>query len=527
MSYLVLARKWRPKVFSELVGQDHVVKALTHALDHQRLHHAYLFSGTRGVGKTTVARILAKALNCEQGVSSEPCGKCQSCIEVDEGRFLDLIEVDAASRTKVEDTRDLLDNVQYAPTRGKFKVYLIDEVHMLSTHSFNALLKTLEEPPPHVKFLLATTDPQKLPVTVLSRCLQFNLKALAAERLAAYLMELLQVEGVTYEEVALHNIADAANGSVRDALSLVDQAIAHGGGKLTAVEVNAMLGDLGEDQVIQLILALCENDGAKVLDIVQQAALLAVDFDGLLCKLLQGLKNMAVLQTVPEALSEHQKAQLEKPSSLAHPEQIQLFYQIGINGRRELGLAHDPRSGFEMLMLRMLAFQPASLIATEKTIQPVSNTYIAKPAQTISNKVSEPEPVAEQIMHKNVEDGNWQQMVESLPISGIPKQLAANCVLVAKENDVYHLQLSPNLQQLAAKGVQDRLLKAMSSMLGKDIKINIEFKQPETESPAAAEERKQNERQEAAERQIKTDPTVNELIETFDGKILPDSIQPK
>lgn len=529
MSYLVLARKWRPRLFSELLGQEHVVKALSHALDHQRLHHAYLFSGTRGVGKTTVARILAKALNCEQGISAEPCGKCQSCIEVDEGRFLDLIEVDAASRTKVEDTRDLLDNVQYAPSRGKFKVYLIDEVHMLSTHSFNALLKTLEEPPPHVKFLLATTDPQKLPVTVLSRCLQFNLKALAPERIASYLMDLLQAEGVNYEDAAVHHLAHAAGGSVRDALSLVDQAIAHGDGKLLVDEVNAMLGDLGQDQVLQLAKALCQGDGAKVLEIVQQAAVMAVDFDGLLSQLLQVLKDLAVYQFVPEALAEHVKSQLDELASIAHADQIQLFYQIGLTGRQELDLAHDPRTGFEMLMLRMLAFQPASYSNKQPLPQnqkPVEKTQYSN--QGMSSKGEIKEAMVENIIQGNnqLNTEDWIQIVEALPITGMPKQLAANCVLTEKKGTVYHLQLIPSLQQIATKGVMERLQKALSSLLNEEIKIHIDFKEPAEESPAARQERKQAEKQQAAEQSIKADPTVNELIDVFDAKVLPDSIQP-
>ncbi|WIO73045.1 DNA polymerase III subunit gamma/tau [Porticoccaceae bacterium LTM1] len=362
MSYQVLARKWRPRVFHEMAGQEHVLQALINALDNQRLHHAYLFTGTRGVGKTTIARILAKCLNCEQGISSKPCGTCGSCVEINEGRFVDLIEVDAASRTKVEDTRELLENVQYAPTRGRYKVYLIDEVHMLSTHSFNALLKTLEEPPPHVKFLLATTDPQKLPVTILSRCLQFNLKNLSPERITEHLKFVLGEEGVPFEESGLWSLARSADGSMRDALSLTDQAIAHGAGKVTEAEVNAMLGTIDRGWVLSLCQAIAAGDGSQALAIVGQMAEHAPDYHAVMGDMLGLWHRVAIAQTVPDAL-DNRHGDYQQVLSLAQSisrEDVQLCYQIALLCRRDLPMAPDPRSGFEMALLRQLAFKPGT-----------------------------------------------------------------------------------------------------------------------------------------------------------------------
>jgi len=361
MSYQVLARKWRPRSFREMVGQTHVLKALINALDSQRLHHAYLFTGTRGVGKTTIARIIAKCLNCETGISSTPCGTCSVCREIDEGRFVDLIEVDAASRTKVEDTRELLDNVQYSPSRGRFKVYLIDEVHMLSTSSFNALLKTLEEPPPHVKFLLATTDPQKLPVTVLSRCLQFSLKNMPPERVVEHLSHVLGAENVPFEDDALWLLGRAADGSMRDAMSLTDQAIAFGEGKVLAADVRSMLGTLDHGQVYGVLHALIEGDARGVIEAVRQLAEQGPDWSGVLAEMLNVLHRVAIAQALPDAVDNGQ-GDRERVLGLAQAlpaEDVQFYYQMGLIGRRDLPLAPDPRSGFEMVLLRMLAFRPA------------------------------------------------------------------------------------------------------------------------------------------------------------------------
>lgn len=375
MSYQVLARKWRPKSFRELVGQEHVLKALVNALDHDRLHHAYLFTGTRGVGKTTIARILARCLNCETGVSSEPCGVCGACTEIDQGRFVDLIEVDAASRTKVEDTRELLDNVQYAPTRGRYKVYLIDEVHMLSAHSFNALLKTLEEPPPHVKFLLATTDPQKLPATILSRCLQFHLRNMSPERIVGHLVRVLEQEMIAAEEPALWLIARAADGSMRDALSLTDQAIGFGGGQVRQQDVAAMLGSLDHTAAYRLLAALAAADGAALLAEVANLLDHAADPTAVLDELLGLLHRLAVAQAVPDAVDNGlgDAGTLREWAGRLPAEDVQLFYQLGVNGRRDLPLSPDPRAGLEMALLRMLAFRPVdSALLTVETAAPAT-----------------------------------------------------------------------------------------------------------------------------------------------------------
>ena len=361
MSYQVLARKWRPRSFREMVGQTHVLKALINALDSQRLHHAYLFTGTRGVGKTTIARIIAKCLNCETGITSTPCGTCSVCREIDEGRFVDLIEIDAASRTKVEDTRELLDNVQYAPSRGRFKVYLIDEVHMLSSHSFNALLKTLEEPPPYVKFILATTDPQKLPATILSRCLQFSLKNMTPERVVEHLSHVLSVENVPFEDDALWLLGRAADGSMRDAMSLTDQAIAFGEGKVLATDVRAMLGTLDHGQVFDLLHALIEGDARALLEAVRHLAEQGPDWNGVLSEILNVFHRVAIAQALPEGVDNGQ-GDRDRVLALAQAlpsEDVQFYYQMGLIGRRDLPLAPDPRGGFEMVLLRMLAFRPA------------------------------------------------------------------------------------------------------------------------------------------------------------------------
>ncbi|WP_313453147.1 DNA polymerase III subunit gamma/tau [Stutzerimonas nitrititolerans] len=411
MSYQVLARKWRPRSFREMVGQTHVLKALINALDSQRLHHAYLFTGTRGVGKTTIARIIAKCLNCETGVSSTPCGQCSVCREIDEGRFVDLIEVDAASRTKVEDTRELLDNVQYAPSRGRFKVYLIDEVHMLSSHSFNALLKTLEEPPPHVKFLLATTDPQKLPVTILSRCLQFSLKNMPPERVVEHLTHVLGAENVPFEPDALWLLGRAADGSMRDAMSLTDQAIAFGEGKVLAEDVRSMLGTLDHGQVYGVLQALLEGDARALLEAVRHLAEQGPDWGGVLAEILNVLHRVAIAQALPEAVDNGQ-GDRERVLALAQAlpaEDVQFYYQMGLIGRRDLPLAPDPRSGFEMVLLRMLAFRPAgdesaprtplkSLGISPATTDSEAAPVAARPAAPVAAAAPPPVPVVEPIV---------------------------------------------------------------------------------------------------------------------------------
>jgi len=396
MSYQVLARKWRPRSFREMVGQTHVLKALINALDSQRLHHAYLFTGTRGVGKTTIARIIAKCLNCETGITSSPCGECSVCREIDEGRFVDLIEIDAASRTKVEDTRELLDNVQYAPSRGRFKVYLIDEVHMLSSHSFNALLKTLEEPPPYVKFILATTDPQKLPATILSRCLQFSLKNMTPERVVEHLTHVLGAENVPFEDDALWLLGRAADGSMRDAMSLTDQAIAFGEGKVLAADVRAMLGTLDHGQVYDVLHALIEGDAKALLEAVRHLAEQGPDWNGVLSEMLNVLHRVAIAQALPEGV-DNGHGDRDRVLALAQAlpaEDVQFYYQMGLIGRRDLPLAPDPRGGFEMVLLRMLAFRPADTAdAPRQSLKPVGISQATVDSANAVAAAPKPAPV--------------------------------------------------------------------------------------------------------------------------------------
>ncbi|HZJ95046.1 MAG TPA: DNA polymerase III subunit gamma/tau [Thiopseudomonas sp.] len=417
MSYQVLARKWRPRSFREMVGQTHVLRALINALDHQRLHHAYLFTGTRGVGKTTIARIMAKCLNCEQGVSSTPCGQCSVCNEIDEGRFVDLIEVDAASKTRVEDTREMLDNVQYMPTRGRYKVYLIDEVHMLSTSSFNALLKTLEEPPPYVKFLLATTDPQKLPATVLSRCLQFSLKNMPPEPIVGHLKNVLTSENIPFEDDALWLLGRAADGSMRDAMSLTDQAVSFGDGSVMADDVRAMLGTLDQGQIYGVLKALLDGDARAALNATAHLADHGPDWAGVLAEILNALHRIAIAQLMPDAIDNGQgdREQVLALAQQVPPEDVQFYYQLGLIGRRDLPLAPDPRDGFEMVLLRMLAFRPANL-----------------PGTPPSTPLQQPEPIelaAEQPVGSTAAEQGMQGAQPSTPAA--PAQSADNAAQIA------------------------------------------------------------------------------------------------
>ena len=420
MAYQVLARKWRPQNFHTMVGQEHVLRALVHALDEQRLHHAYLFAGTRGVGKTTIARILARCLNCEEGVSSSPCGVCSSCVEITEGRFVDLIEVDAASRTKVEDTRELLDNVQYAPTRGRFKVYLIDEVHMLSTSSFNALLKTLEEPPPHVKFLLATTDPQKLPITVLSRCLQFNLKNMPAEQVAGHLRHVLTSETIAFAEASLWQLGRAAKGSMRDALSLTDQAIAFCGGDLTESAVNQMLGSIDQGKVVEIVSQLQQGNASELLKLIGELGEQGQDFTGALEDLLSLLHQMAICQVLPEAPVSVQfdRAKVKELAQQTSPADVQLFYQMGIMARKDLELAPDLQAGFEMALLRMLAFRPQQHAGQMKITEPQTHAQAQAQAQAqVPESITATEAVVESAAELLVEQ---VEQVDESTAQGMP-----------------------------------------------------------------------------------------------------------
>ncbi|MEN8170098.1 MAG: DNA polymerase III subunit gamma/tau [Pseudomonadota bacterium] len=566
MSYQVLARKWRPRNFTEMVGQEHVLRALINALDNDRLHHAFLFTGTRGVGKTTVARILAKSINCEQGMGSTPCGECSACHEIDEGRFVDLIEVDAASRTKVEDTRDLLDNVQYAPSRGRYKVYLIDEVHMLSNHSFNALLKTLEEPPPHVKFLLATTDPQKLPVTILSRCLQFNLKRLPVDLIQDHLANILGKEGVESEAPALNEIARAADGSMRDALSLLDQSIAYGGGCVATAEVRAMLGTIDRDRVAALLQALASGDGEALLAEIESLAEQSPDFAGVLAELASLLQRVALVQQIPAALDESLgdgevvKALAEQLS----PEAVQLYYQIGILGRRDLPLAPEPRSGFEMVLLRMLAFKPArggggvaspAAATWQKTAnQPTaaSSAAVAEPAQAApAPTVAEPAPAPMQVAEPAAPQAQtqssqtppaasavvgdmpapgdaegWASLVAKLPLTGMTRQMAEHCALVSYQGGNIMLSLDPAFDNLRNPKWEQGLQQALGHYLGGEVRLSLDGDAPTASTPLQLRKEQQMAEQQTAEQAIDGDPALQTILEHFDGTIKPGSVRP-
>ena len=516
MSYQVLARKWRPRKFAEMVGQEHVLQALVNALDNDRLHHAYLFTGTRGVGKTTVARIFAKSLNCETGVSAEPCGQCTACVEIDEGRFVDLLEVDAASRTKVEDTRELLDNVQYAPTRGRYKVYLIDEVHMLSAHSFNALLKTLEEPPPHVKFLLATTDPQKLPATVLSRCLQFNLKRLSIPSIVAHLEQLLKTEAVDADAGALRLLARAADGSMRDALSLLDQAIAYGGGTVHEAEVRAMLGSIEQAHVIEVLRALADGDGATLLQIVERLSQQLPDYEGLLAELLVYLQQIAIAQTLPDAVDEHLDER-EAVLALAErmdAEQVQLFYQIGLIGRRDLPMTPDLRGGLEMVLLRMLAFRPLSVGPPVQTgnMPPDQQMKAPAPVQTKSPSAAAPA-------------GDWRSLVGSMQLKGVLRELAMNCALKSKEPNSWKLVLDTSHQQLLSETRRQRLEKSLSEVLQKPVRVEIEVQGSTDSTPAQQQQQEAETRQADAVKAIESDPNVQAIQKVFDATLHRETIR--
>jgi DNA polymerase-3 subunit gamma/tau len=524
MNYQVLARKWRPHNFTEVVGQSHVVKSLVNALQHNRLHHAYLFTGTRGVGKTTIARILAKALNCEHLHDANPCGVCNICLAVDEGRFLDLIEVDAASRTKVEDTRDLLDNAQYAPNQGRYKVYLIDEVHMLSGHSFNALLKTLEEPPPHVKFLLATTDPHKIPVTVLSRCLQFNLKRLTPSQILAQMEFILQQEGIAFETPALKLLARSADGSMRDGLSLLDQAIVFGNGTVATHSVNAMLGTVAEQPVEDLLTALANADATAILDKINDIANTQSDFGEVLQQILQVLHRIALVQHLPSAIDpDFDTEMLASMAALLTPEDVQLYYQIALVGQKDLELAPDSRSGFEMLMLRMLTFKPVTVEAVARKPAPVA-TAVNKPAPVPATPSSPPVVVAPvQAPTGGAQD--WATIITQLNLVGPSKNLANNCALDCIDDKVCRLQIDASI--IRGSAAEDALLNALRTYRNTpSLKLEFISQQTALDTPALQMLRARENKQQAAVDSINTDSTVQALKTQFDARILPDSIEP-
>ncbi len=528
MSYQVLARKWRPRDFEQIVGQTNVVQALVNSLDSGRLHHAYLFTGTRGVGKTTLARILAKCLNCESGVSSRPCGSCGACREIDEGRFMDLIEVDAASRAKVDETRELMENVQFAPARGRFNVYLIDEVHMFSTHSFNALLKTLEEPPPHVKFLLATTDPQKLPVTVLSRCLQFNLKRLPRDQIAAYLEHLSGEEGIEPDPGALRLIARAADGSMRDALSLLDQAIAHGGGELSSEGVRAMLGTLETERLTALLAALADGDARAVMRWVEEMAGRALDFGGALQAVQSALQRIAIAQLVPEALDEDedQRESLMELAGRMSPEDVQLFYQIALIGARDLRFAPEPRGGFEMTLLRMLAFRPVGSATGGERDSSGSGDKDPGGASAESRPVASATSAAAGAPAGPMTAESWARTLEAMNLSGLVRELAANSVISGCDGARIELKLSPGHAHLNTKNLKDQLGAAIERYRGEPVRLQITLDEPEGDTPAAQDQRANAERRRAAVQSIENDPNVNAICDAFDAVIDKDSIEP-
>ena len=520
MSYQVLARKWRPRSFADMVGQGHVLKALINALNTGRLHHAYLFTGTRGVGKTTLARIVAKCLNCETGISAEPCGTCSACVGIDEGRFVDLIEVDAASRAKVEETRDLMDNVQYAPAAGRFKVYLIDEVHMFSNHSFNALLKTLEEPPPHVKFLLATTEPKKLPVTILSRSLQFNLKHLGPEQIGAQLKKIVDLESVAADARSIQYLAHAAAGSMRDALSLLDQAIAFGGGTLREEQVGEMLGTIDSVELAGMLEALAAGNAGDLLARAARIAEHNPDYEGILAELIFRLHDIALVHLLPEGSGPRDEDTV-RLSALFRPEDVQLCYQIALLGRRDLASTPDPRIGFEMTLVRMLAFRPGGVDMAAAT-----GAARATPPSASVPLVSSAPRVAEVVGDAAVA-GDWQQVIDEMALAGLVKELAGHCVLHERTRDRVHLVLAPSQEHLLKTTQKERLQDALRTRFGPDIKLVISVEQPQKETPAERRAREEREAQAAALAKMRTDPNVQAMVTAFDATLDESTVRPQ
>lgn len=573
MSYQVLARKWRPRNFTQVAGQVHVLKSLINALDNQRLHHAYLFTGTRGVGKTTLARILAKCLNCETGISSQPCDQCDSCIEINEGRFIDLIEVDAASRTKVEDTRELLENVQYMPSRGRFKIFLIDEVHMLSNHSFNALLKTLEEPPSHVKFLFATTDPQKLPVTILSRCLQFNLKNLSPQLITEYLASVLEKEKIESDEDALWQIAAAAAGSMRDALTLVDQAISYCQGKITADAIVEMLGIPEQQQVYALLNAMESGNIKQVIKIVHEMIERTPDYIRTLDSLLSVLHRIAIAQVLPEAADNSfgDKQQILDLALKLTAEDVQLYYQMGLKGREDLRLSGEMQSAFEMLILRMMVFSP-NYIALDQVAQSQDANAVARSETSNAtvtsiekkkNKVATTEAVTVSTTDIDIVESNdlaaplgndpdlaqcknedstqrkmalsaieelthdrWLEVYSKLGINGIAANVLANTELKKSEHGHLYFILDQSQSAVYSEDLLPKLSQAISDFYNIEVHVQIEIGETQKETPALLSQRLKRERHAEMVSEFEQDENVQELLKHFSGTLAKDSIAP-
>ena len=546
MSYQVLARKYRPRSFDTLVGQAHVVQALKNALDQKRLHHAYLFTGTRGVGKTTLARILAKALNCENGISSSPCGTCSACTEIDQGRYVDLIEVDAASNTQVDNMRDLLDNAQYAPTQGQFKIYIIDEVHMLSKSAFNAMLKTLEEPPEHVKFILATTDPQKVPVTVLSRCLQFNLKQMPSASISEYMEKILKEEAINYEINAIYLIAKAANGSMRDALSILDQGIAYCGGTIEEATIKKMLGAIDQSYLFNLIQAVIDQDGQKVIEIAKHMDERNLSFEAALNDLANLIQIISVTQAIPESLevSYLDRDQVIALSKKISAEQLQLLYQITILGRRDLYLAPDEYAGFTMTLLRMLSFAPQDAVIAKNpaiakndvahSATKMESAAISKDVSSetfeIKKKIEVTHEIDEDISDKEISkeavpfNGNWRELVDQLKL-GLVKALAQQSELVSFKNNEIILSIADEHKHLLNETYQKKLELSLSEHFAQRIKLVI-LQKGANNSPLKQKQEERSTLMKDTENAILQDQFVKSLLTEFNAEIIPSSIKP-